>query len=279
MTICMNYKDVGNHMEELFAGIKVPPISLDCSKDYRIEFHQETNAYFLDGKPENLVSVDGLTQAYFPRDRHKPVYNVRADWINSENENALHQQCAIMSEIPPANYSTKKLKFIRNFLNDYPNFSLLRSNWVVYLPDALVYGCVGLLFLDSYDNSIVLVNFKNKSPFEAEPVCKCPVDSDTRKKIHSTDSNGWPCEAFGNDFLTFSLLNTGRMHCTVQQNLLKQILEAHYSVHVDRMYILYIENSLSNYQLIETESMDEIALQILEERTKRTASASRQMVQ
>lgn len=139
-----------------------------------------------------------------------------------------------------------------------------RTEWSVYDEEAGVAGQIDSLW-ETEDGSLLMVDWKRCSPAGKKP-------SD-------------PLQTLGPDVPSFrgerglglcaELPNTKFFHYCVQQNLYKFIVERHYGLRIDRMFLAQFHPLLESYHSVEVPDMQDIARGLMAAQQAETRSAAK----
>lgn len=271
--------------------------------DERIVFEDEGHVYKLDGKKVPL-SVSGLWGQYFTHfDPQGAVEKYFAGWKTDPNSK-YHQLIKCLSLVLKMDDAEAKQAIVKlwaaggedasgagtemhaeieYFLNGMPeareggretkefkdqflpwmkwfceekDLRPYRTEWSVFDEEAKLAGQIDSLWRSAKDGTFVMVDWKRCTPAGRRP----------------TD----PLQRLGPDVPSFRgekgigpcshLPNTKFFHYCIQQNLYKYIVERHYGIKVERMYLAQFHPLLPEYHCVAVPDMQDVVGKIMEER-------------
>ena len=189
----------------------------------------------------------------------------------SETGTALHAQIESYLNDEPDDGSGERQKVeFKQFLAFKEDFARgrpvrpYRTEWSVYDEEAGVAGQIDSLW-ETEDGSLFMVDWKRCSPAGRRP-------SDPQQPL------GPDVPAFRDERglgLCADLPNTKFFHYCVQQNLYKFIVERHYGLRIDRMFLAQFHPLLEAYNCVAVPDMQDLASRIMAAERAKSCSGTK----
>jgi len=239
-------------------------------RDSRITFVEETHTYTLDGDASKNTSVTTFLHSLFPhfepdvviskmmksKNWPKSPYfgrkpeDIKAGWEKSgslaaEEGTKMHLNIENFYNGLPHETTSKEFKLFQEFVKDHNNYSIFRTEWVVFSKEAQICGSIDAVFEDP-----------------DEPGCFVIADWKRSKevKMHNQWENG-------THPLTSHLPNANFITYSLQLSTYRYILEKYYGLSIKKIPVLIILHpTQSVYRKIDTLDLRDVVEKLFEER-------------